>query len=545
MSTVPTTEERKKKQEKAKTELDGILGEAKAPKGIGEGLSNGAGNIVGGMLGGVGVVVLAPTLGAAAGSKNGGIVGGFVGGAAGGLVGLIAAPVVMVAGLAGGLTQIGRGVAAIPKQITQPKKGNWWNENEGKWESTDLSEIPSQIASWPKDDADILGEARKEAEKGTGGDANNENEGGVKDTFYYDILEVSTDAEPSKIKKQYYKKARLYHPDKCGPDDKEAAEKFKDVAEAYQVLSDPELRKKYNMDGREGLSADKTETTDSATVDPELLFAFLFGSDRFNDYVGRLAAATSALVGDSEMLTAVQLRTLQKRRCTRLAVKLAERLQLWTSGEEEAAKAAWTAEAADLSQASFGSQLVHAIGDIYTVTASQFLGTSESGVGLPSVSAWAAGKKAAMGKQRKLNKAKIDQLKVGLAAMKLQQQAQKDLENAKTDEERKAIEEKLQKDSVQFVLQVMWTTTVVDMTVTLHETAQMVLFDKSVDKDTRLKRANGLQELGKIFSASPEVVKEGQEDVTRIYEEAAFAAMLETIKRKDEAAHQARESGTY
>mmetsp|Transcript_55762 Transcript_55762/g.83043 ORF Transcript_55762/g.83043 Transcript_55762/m.83043 type:complete len:139 (-) Transcript_55762:1799-2215(-) len=98
MSTVPTTEERKKKQEKAKTEFDGILGEAKAPKGIGEGLSNGAGNIVGGMLGGVGVVVLAPTLGAAAGSKNGGIVGGFVGGAAGGLVGLIAAPVVMVAG---------------------------------------------------------------------------------------------------------------------------------------------------------------------------------------------------------------------------------------------------------------------------------------------------------------------------------------------------------------------------------------------------------------------------------------------------------------
>ena len=92
---------------------------------------------------------------------------------------------------------------------------------------------------------------------------------------------------------QYYVLARKYHPDKVGTDDKEAADKFKEVAEAYQVLSDAELRKQYDKEGRKGLSADKTEVAqDVPKVDPAILFAFLFGSDKFHDYVGRLATAT-------------------------------------------------------------------------------------------------------------------------------------------------------------------------------------------------------------------------------------------------------------
>ena len=52
------------------------------------------------------------------------------------------------------------------------------------------------------------------------------------------------------IKKQYYTLARKYHPDRVGKDDVEAAEKFKNAAEAYQVLSDPDLRSKYDREGR-------------------------------------------------------------------------------------------------------------------------------------------------------------------------------------------------------------------------------------------------------------------------------------------------------
>lgn len=62
---------------------------------------------------------------------------------------------------------------------------------------------------------------------------------------YYKILGVSKDASEDEIKKSYRKIAIKYHPDK-NPGDKEAEEKFKEAAEAYAVLSDPEKRKEYD-----------------------------------------------------------------------------------------------------------------------------------------------------------------------------------------------------------------------------------------------------------------------------------------------------------
>ncbi len=63
---------------------------------------------------------------------------------------------------------------------------------------------------------------------------------------YYKILGVKPDATLDEIKKAYRRLALQYHPDK-NPGDKKAEEKFKDIAEAYDVLSDPEKRKKYDM----------------------------------------------------------------------------------------------------------------------------------------------------------------------------------------------------------------------------------------------------------------------------------------------------------
>ncbi len=219
-----------------------------------------------------------------------------------------------------------RGVAAVPDSVMEPRRGKWWNDVEGKWIFTNLDDESKSLIDVPEDDDDILRDAKKDAEDATQ-PPDELSASKVKDTSYYDALEIAPDADPSKIKRQYYLLARKYHPDKVGTENKEAAEKFKDIAEAYQVLSDPELRKKYDVEGKDGLSPDRTGVNSVVPgVDPALLFAFLFGSDKFGDYLGRLAMATSALVGDSKKIGPVEARTLQKRRVTRLAVKLAERV---------------------------------------------------------------------------------------------------------------------------------------------------------------------------------------------------------------------------
>jgi molecular chaperone DnaJ len=70
---------------------------------------------------------------------------------------------------------------------------------------------------------------------------------------YYEVLEVSKNASAEEIKKAYRKKAIQYHPDK-NPGDKAAEEKFKEAAEAYEILSNEEKRSRYNQFGHAGVS---------------------------------------------------------------------------------------------------------------------------------------------------------------------------------------------------------------------------------------------------------------------------------------------------
>ncbi|KAI9510396.1 DnaJ-domain-containing protein [Russula earlei] len=90
----------------------------------------------------------------------------------------------------------------------------------------------------------------------------------VKETKYYDLLEVQPDATESDLKKAYRKKALRLHPDKGGD-----PELFKEVTHAYEVLSDPQKRSIYDTRGEAGLS----ESGGMGGMDPQDLFSQLFG----------------------------------------------------------------------------------------------------------------------------------------------------------------------------------------------------------------------------------------------------------------------------
>ncbi len=70
---------------------------------------------------------------------------------------------------------------------------------------------------------------------------------------FYDVLGVPKNAEADAIKKAYRKVALKYHPDR-NPDNKEAEEKFKEAAEAYEVLSDPDKKARYDRYGHAGVN---------------------------------------------------------------------------------------------------------------------------------------------------------------------------------------------------------------------------------------------------------------------------------------------------
>lgn len=277
-------------------------------------------------------------------------------------------------------------------------------------------------------------------------------------------------------------------------------------------------------------------------LDPAILFAFLFGSDKFQAYIGTLAMATAASVAESDKVTIEHARIIQRRRCIRLAIALAERLNEWTLDHYDAATAEWRKEVDDLVTASYGLQLLHVIGKVYSVAAVQFLGSLDSGVGMPSISKWGKGQMAQLKKKSSMNKDNINILKAGMKVQEIQIKGQAALEECKTDDERHKVQAQLEEEMSDLMLNVIWTTTVVDITSTLHETCQMVLFDTSVDKSIRKKRGFALKNLGEIFSSVEPIAESSEEEAKTakdLYEEAALAAMLDTVAKKEQATYNA------
>lgn len=112
---------------------------------------------------------------------------------------------------------------------------------------------------------------------------------------YYEVLGVDRDADEAEIKKAYWNLARKYHPD-VNPGDTDAEAKFKEINEAYEVLSDPEKRRRYDLYGRNGqASADGGWSPDFGGFDPfGGIFEAFFGDTVF----GRQRTTAGPVRGD-------------------------------------------------------------------------------------------------------------------------------------------------------------------------------------------------------------------------------------------------------
>ena len=108
---------------------------------------------------------------------------------------------------------------------------------------------------------------------------------------YYKILGVSRNASDDELKKAYRKQALKWHPDRNKDNKKEAEEKFKDISEAYEVLSDKDKRAVYDQFGEEGLkngyAGGSGGSPFGSNFDPRDLFSQIFGSSNpFGDFGG-------------------------------------------------------------------------------------------------------------------------------------------------------------------------------------------------------------------------------------------------------------------
>src|SRR3954452_23922381 len=102
---------------------------------------------------------------------------------------------------------------------------------------------------------------------------------------YYEVLGVSREASETEIKKSFRRLARELHPDVSQEPD--AEERFREAAEAYEVLSDPERRATYDRYGREGLRGGGFTPGDFDLGNLSDIFGAFFGDSLFGQQARR------------------------------------------------------------------------------------------------------------------------------------------------------------------------------------------------------------------------------------------------------------------
>jgi len=370
-----------------------------------------------------------------------------------------------------------------------------------------VDDLVAEKETVPDDDGDIL-QSFQTSTSSTGKKSDSK----VKDMAYYDALGLPSDATQSQIKRAYYVNARKWHPDKN--DTEEAKAKFQLIGEAYQVLSDESLRKVYDRQGKDGLSADRTEQS-LDQVDASLIFTMLFGNDSFNDIVGRLQIVTQTIIGEQPGSTNEDAQSamfeLERRRTIRLALKLVQRIQphvdATTDQEREEVENNWASLAQSLVNVRYGEELLNSVGKSYCLIAQQYIGS------------W------------------IDSMQAKQEERDRNIEALKGLMNSVQETSRNPTMESDQEEEVPPYIKLMWNATVIDISTTLREVVMKVLNDKSVNDEVRTARAHAILKLGKIYEEAKS--EDQNRSFKTLFQSATQAAMEETLNKMNQTEQQA------
>jgi len=346
------------------------------------------------------------------------------------------------------------------------------------------------------------------------------------DMEYYDILGIKATATQAEIKKAYRVMALKYHPDK-NLGDEEAGEKFKKVSEAYQILSDPDLRANYNKYG-------KTDSNNEIFSDPSEFFKQQFGGEKFSDLIGDIsifndlsnAANEPANKTRAETEEELQKKQLERqKRVSALSSKLIDRLSTYTHSyplDEDTNKAMnvdikeisqnvmtifkdiMVTEAEELKKENYGVELLHVIGYIYKSKAEQALAQYEVDNG--------AIHRKLFGYTTKFSsivreKGHIFSETVGTikTAIDLQQSFNK-LQEAEKNESILSPEEQERKAKLEFEaankgMETVWRGSKLEIESVLREVCDNVLYDQSASPELKRRRADALSTIGDVFLA--------------------------------------------
>jgi len=425
---------------------------------------------------------------------------GFILGSIGGLIWFLA---FLCTAVILSSVQLLRGIYNTPACLLAIQQRKLWIE--GRWVDCRLDVLELEMEN-------------KMGKEESSGDSLRQEDVEVAETKLYDLLECQPSASPVELKRAYYKQAKKCHPD-THPGDEELAARFRKLAEAYQVLSDPDLRSKYDEGGEAGL-----EGSQLSKIDPSAFFGLLFGCEEFAPWIGELELAMQAKeattaarqqnrkrrpdvrmqLQDFQYRSTVKTRQYQRQRLrvVRCACNLRERLAGWVNkppSGQESWEASMRQVAADLAKGEGGPDLLIVLGESYQTQARRYLSTERFGPLSPAGLIFSTQLVWLRVKRQTTFAGKAVWNIVKLMS-RLRADAKKLKSRRKTgQEQQRQFAEAAMRKALPSVLETGWGIVIKDVERTTRSVGQHLLCDKSVDPATCLQRAKALQRLGTIF----------------------------------------------